>query len=254
MKRLPGVFSLLLFVWAPTGAQEVPNVASHPPASTAADASRAKLVPSAIPRVIQFRGSLVRIQGAAKAEVAGVVFALYEQQDSTTPLWTETQNVELDEQGQYEVLLGATQNEGLPLDMFTSSRARWLAAQPTSPGLAAPARVILVGVPYALKATDAEMLGGRPASAYALSGAANGAHPAESSGASSAVVTAGPVKNLSVMTPTPGGTAGRIPKFSAGIRLSTLLLPIREPTSGSGSRLRPTSWTWPETSARRGWC
>jgi hypothetical protein len=58
-------------------------------------------------------------------------------------------------------------SEGLPVDLFTSGEVRWLGIQV---GLEAePPRVLLVSVPYALKAGDAETLGGKPASAYMLS-------------------------------------------------------------------------------------
>ena len=93
----------------------------------------------------------------------GNVFTFAEQEGGT-PLWTETQVAETDAQGNYTVHLGATNPQGLPLDLFTTGAARWLAIQtaeqPDQP------RVLLVGVPYALKAADADTLGGKPASAY----------------------------------------------------------------------------------------
>jgi hypothetical protein len=80
--------------------------------------------------------------------------------------WSEIQNVPLDEQGYYTVLLGAMQPNGLPLDLFTTGKARWLGVQPQLAGVAEQPRVLLVGVPYALKAADADTLGGQPASAF----------------------------------------------------------------------------------------
>jgi hypothetical protein len=74
----------------------------------------------------------------------------------------------LDDQGHYTVLLGATQPDGLPLDLFTSGRARWLAVQPELSGVGEQPRVLLVGVPYALEAADAQTLEGKPASAFVL--------------------------------------------------------------------------------------
>ncbi|MGO9270576.1 MAG: hypothetical protein ACLQOO_10040 [Terriglobia bacterium] len=69
------------------------------------------------------------------------------------------------------MLLGTTQPEGLPLDLFTSGKALWLGVQPQLPGAVEQPRVLLVAVPYALKASDSDTLGGKPASAYALAGA-----------------------------------------------------------------------------------
>ena len=55
-------------------------------------------------------------------------------QEGGSPLWSESQKVQVDEQGRYTVLLGATQAEGLPLDLFTSGKALWLGVQPQLPG------------------------------------------------------------------------------------------------------------------------
>jgi hypothetical protein len=95
----------------------------------------------------------------------------------------ETQKVQLDAQGRYTVLLGATEPDGLPLDLFTSSKARWLGVQPQLPGEGEQPRVLLVGVPYALKAADADTLGGKPLSAFVL---------AETASASSAIDSSSP--------------------------------------------------------------
>jgi hypothetical protein len=93
-------------------------------------------------------------------------FAIYPEQADATALWQETQTLQLDEQGRYSVLLGAMQAEGLPVELFTSGEARWLGV--AAGKLPEQPRVLMVSVPYALKAADAETLGGKPASAYAL--------------------------------------------------------------------------------------
>ena len=66
-------------------------------------------------------------------------------------------------------MLGITQNDGVPVDLFSSTEARWLGVQFIRSGEVEQPRVRLVSVPYALEAVDAGMLGGRPASAYLLS-------------------------------------------------------------------------------------
>jgi 6-phosphogluconolactonase (cycloisomerase 2 family) len=95
-----------------------------------------------------------------------VTFAIYKEQEGGAALWLETQNVELDEAGRYTVLLGATKSAGLPLELFLGGETRWLGAQVQLPGEVEQRRVLLVSVPYALKAADAETLGGKPASVY----------------------------------------------------------------------------------------
>ena len=58
--------------------------------------------------------------------------------------------------------------DGIPLHVFASAEARWLGLAWIRAGEVEGARTRLTSVPYALKALDAETLGGRPASAYLL--------------------------------------------------------------------------------------
>ena len=81
-------------------------------------------------------------------------------------MWIETQNVRPDKFGHYTVMLGATKSQGLPTDLFASGEARWLGVQ--AQGQAEQPRVMLLAVPYALKAGDAQTVGGLPASAFVL--------------------------------------------------------------------------------------
>ncbi len=144
----------------------------------AVEAARGKSVApqASVLRLIRFNGAVrdgeVRLPAAGRPRtgVAGITFALYAEQEGGSPLWLETQNVALDEEGRYTALLGMTSNDGLPLELFTTEEARWLGIQVQ--GEPEQARVLLVSVPYALKAADAEMLGGKPASAFVLSEAA----------------------------------------------------------------------------------
>jgi hypothetical protein len=77
--------------------------------------------------------------------------------------------VRLNEQGRYTVLLGGTLPEGLPLDLFTTGRALWLGVQAQLPGEGEQPRVPLVAAPYALKAVDADTLGGKSVGDFVLS-------------------------------------------------------------------------------------
>jgi hypothetical protein len=95
-----------------------------------------------------------------------MTFALYLDQEGGSPLWLETQNVSLDPQGRYTALLGATSNDGLPLELFTSGEARWLGIQVQ--GQREQPRVLLAAVPYALRAEEAQRLAGREASEFLL--------------------------------------------------------------------------------------
>jgi len=119
-------------------------------------------------RLMKFSGALRDRAGNARTGAVGLTFALYKDQQGGSPLWLEVQNAQLDEQGRYTVLLGSTKSEGLPLELFSTGEARWLGVQLNLPGEEEQARVLLVSVPYALKAADAETLGGKPPSAFLL--------------------------------------------------------------------------------------
>ena len=134
-----------------------------------------------VPRLMRISGTLnlwtdaggVSAAGAATSQpdlhrtsgVVGVTFALYAEETGGAPLWLETQNVQVDNTGHYSVLLGSTQAEGLPIELFTSGQAQWLGVQ--QQGQTEQPRIMLFSVPYALKAADAETFGGKPPSAYA---------------------------------------------------------------------------------------
>jgi len=121
-----------------------------------------------VPRVVWFSGSFRPADGQPVAPVETVTLAVYADQEGGTPLWQETQNVVVGGDGRYDVLLGSTMAQGLPLDLFASGQPRWLGVRFNRAGESEQPRVHLASVPYALKAADAETLGGRPASAYAL--------------------------------------------------------------------------------------
>ncbi|MGO9270364.1 MAG: hypothetical protein ACLQOO_08955, partial [Terriglobia bacterium] len=139
--------------------------------STSAAADDRAAVPGAgtvVPRLSRFSGVAADAAGKPVSGPVTLVFSLYALEEGGPPLWSETQSLTLDVQGRYTVVLGATEAEGLPLDLFTSGRALWLGVQPQLPAAVEQPRVLLVAVPYALKASDSDTLGGKPASAYAL--------------------------------------------------------------------------------------
>ncbi len=179
-----------------------------------------------VPRLIRFSGAVNDDPGQLRRGVVGITFALYKDQAGGAALWLETQNVSLDAQGRYTVLLGANSAEGMPVELFTANEARWLGVQPEGQ---AEQRVLLVSVPYALKAADAETLGGRPASSFVLaapaansgsgsSGSQTGGNTGTNSAGSSAngispnaTCTSG---SCPVSTSAPGGTANFLPLFT----------------------------------------
>jgi len=153
--------------------------------------------PYAVPRLVKFTSSLKDANGKPVTGTVGITFLLYRDEHDGAPLWIETQNINLDAGGRYSVTLGSTTSQGLPAELFTTSEARWLGVQVQ--GQQEQPRVLLLSVPYAMKALDAETLGGKPASAFATT---------SSSGGNSGL------KGDTPGTITGSGTKGHIPKFT----------------------------------------
>jgi hypothetical protein len=172
---------------------------------------------AAVPHLVRFTGGVKDANGQPKGGVAGVTFSLYKDDQGGVPLWIETQNVQLDSSGRYSVMLGATKADGVPADLFTSGEARWLGVQPA--GQAEQTRVLLLSVPYALKAGDASTLGGLPPSAFVL------AVPAISSGASSGSTISLPPASgappASSNVTTTGGTVNALPLFTTATNIQS---------------------------------
>ena len=161
----------------------------------------------AVPQLVKYAGT---IPGTSSG-TTGVIFALYKDQTGGAPLWQEVQSVPVDSSGHYVAFLGVGSRHGLPVDLFSSGEARWLGVQ--AQGQAEQARVLLVSVPYAMKASDAETLGGLPASAFLRADVASGVQ------AASYINTAAVASAASQLASTPaivasGASAGYLPVFT----------------------------------------
>ncbi len=169
---------------------------------------------SQIPTVVSFSGILPTAAAnvTRPANLEGVTFLLYSEPQGGQPLWMETQTIHPDAAGHYSVSLGVT-TQGLPRDLFTGGQARWLGIQVA--GEAEQPRVLLVAVPYALKAADAETLGGLHPSDFQLAKpAASPTQPNSTSAAKSAAAT----------TVTGTGTSGYLPLWTSASVLSNSAL------------------------------
>ncbi len=152
------------------------------------------------PPLLSFSGVLTNRNGKPLTAITGATFSLYAEQEGGAPLWLETQNVQPDKTGHYTVQLGSTTSQGLPASLFASGQARWLGVQ--AQGEAEQPRIMLLSVPYALKAGDAETLGGKPPSAFMT---------ASSNGASG--------NNVTANTITGGGTKDYVPLWLSKTKL-----------------------------------
>ena len=162
-----------------------------------------------VPRLTKFSGAMKDLTGKPLMGPVDINFAIYNEPTDAAPLWQETQTLQLDDRGHYTVLLGAMQPEGLPTELFTSGGARWL--EVNAAGAGAQPRTLLVSVPYALKAGDAETLGGKPASAYLLAQPAQGT----TAGTATVIATAPGAVGATPAAAQPGETkSGPTPDFS----------------------------------------
>jgi hypothetical protein len=169
---------------------------------------------------VNFSGRAADAQGKIITGIAGATFAIYQDQYDGTPLWMETQNVTTDAKGNYTAQLGATKPDGLPLDLFTTGNARWLGVR-INGGEEQP-RIMLLSVPYALKAGDAQTLGGLPASAFALA-APVVAEPSASSVAPAANSSPASPSTASDVT-TSGGTVNALPLFTTATNVQNSIV------------------------------
>ena len=171
-----------------------------------------------VPRLVSFSGKAVDAQGKPLSGIAGVTFAIYKDQAGGAPLWMETQNVQADSKGNYSTQLGATKSDGLPVELFASGEARWLGVR-VNGGEEQP-RVMLLSVPYALKAGDAATIGGLPPSAFMLAvPPSRGAAGTSGDGASSDPAASAPPPASTVTTN--GGTVNALPLWTTATNVQS---------------------------------
>jgi hypothetical protein len=182
--------------------------------ATAAVAQSTSGTSEAVPRLVKYSGVVKDDAGRPKTGVVAVTFALYKDQNGGAPLWLETQNVQTDNKGSYTALLGSTKPDGLPADLFSSNEARWLGVQPE--GQAEKVRVLFVSVPYALKAADAETIGGLPPSAFVLASPSGSGSRSTGTAAGTAVSPGASVGGT--------GTTDFIPKWTKSTTLGNSVL------------------------------
>jgi hypothetical protein len=207
------------FAWAQEDGQSAPAAAAI----------------ATVPRLIRINGSVRDEAGNPRTGNIAVTFTLYNDEGGQVAVWQESQNVKLDASGRYNALLGASNESGLPLEIFSAGQARWLGVRPE--GQAEQPRVLFLSVAYALKAADTDMLGGRPASAYALAGNQNSqaqptgtqmgsinsgvivASSAGSSGSGNLPLLVSPQTACSAITSDGTATANQVTKFTTACNI-----------------------------------
>ena len=191
--------------------QAIPSVGdgASPESSQPASTQRSSF---GVPRLIPVNGVLTDGNGTAITSAVTMALRIYAEQEGGAPIWQELQNVELDRQGRYSVVLGAGTPDGLSADLFTSGQGRWLGVQ--ADGYSESPRTMILSVPYALKSGDAETLGGLPASAFALASSTSPRRSADDAGATlTSTMTAAPAAASNTNTIKGAGTANFVSKF-----------------------------------------
>ena len=178
---------------------------------------------STVPSLVNYNGTLTEGSGKPLTVISGVTFSLYKDSEGGAPLWMETQNVRPDKLGHYTVQLGSTTSAGLPSEVFMSGEARWLGIQLV--GEAEQPRVLLVAVPYAMKAGDAATIGGLPPSAFVLATpvSANG-NAADRAAVTSDASSSAALPATSSDVTTAGGTVNAIPLFTTATNIQNSIL------------------------------
>jgi len=157
-----------------------------------------------VPPLVKFSGVLTDVNSKALTGTVGVTFSLYNEAQGGAALWVETQNVTPDKAGHYSVMLGSTTTEGIPASLFGRGEARWLGVQ--AQGQNEQPRTLLMSVPYALKALDAETVGGLPPSAFMKAAAPGVGSAANSNVPGAAISGSGTANHVTKWTGT--GTLG----------------------------------------------
>jgi hypothetical protein len=181
---------------------------------------------AAVPPLVNFSGTLTDADGKPMSGTVAVTFSLYSEQTGGAALWMETQNVQPDNHGHYTVMLGSTSSTGLPSDIFVAGEAHWLGVQVDGAGdqQAEQTRVLLVSAPYALKAGDAQTLGGLPASAFVLATPPTSAATTASPDSAPVTPTGSVMPATTSDVTTTGGSVDAIPLFSTATSIQNSLL------------------------------
>jgi hypothetical protein len=172
---------------------------------------------AAVPKLVRFSGVLLDGRGWPITVPVQVTFSIYAQPsgEDQPARWQETQQVSPNSKGGYTVLLGAATTGGVPVEIFKSGESQYLGVK--TEGEPEQSRVLMVSVPYALKAGDAATLGGLPASAFALAGS-------QSASAATTITSSGKSAKSATPAPTPvtttGGTSGYLSVFNGASSLA----------------------------------
>jgi hypothetical protein len=114
---------------------------------------------SPVPTLIRVSSSLNDLNGKALSGPQGLTFAVYQNQEGGSAIWSESQTITPDSHGRYTAVWGSVTVGGIPSELFASGETQWIGVTPDD-GFERP-RIAITTVPYAFKAAEADTLGGK---------------------------------------------------------------------------------------------
>lgn len=121
---------------------------------------------AAAPTIVPLSGELRTASGAPRTGAVRLVVTIYASRGANEPLWSEEQSIDVDASGHYSLRLGSATEGGIPREVFHESDGRWIGIAEKN-DLEQP-RFMIVSVPYAARAYEAETVGGKSASDFVL--------------------------------------------------------------------------------------
>lgn len=122
--------------------------------------------PTSPPTFLFVTGQLTTAEGAARTGTVALTLSLYQGEFDTEALWQEQQFVDLDSAGRYTVSFGSTQVDGIPQQYLVNGTGLYVGAAET--GQPEHLRTVISSAAYAVKAFEADLLSGKPASDFVL--------------------------------------------------------------------------------------
>lgn len=113
-----------------------------------------------LPRKIRLTGILKKLGAKDPSGIARIDFSLYQNEEGGSPLWAESQQIQLSANVEDDVVIGGITD--LPEGLFESNKTLWLELR--IDGEVQPSRTRLLGVPYAFRSLEADSVGGKSAS------------------------------------------------------------------------------------------
>src|SRR5579883_2163216 len=82
-----------------------------------AQTAQSNTTTTAVPRLVRISSTFHPLNGSATSPIEGATLSIYATETGGTALWQETQNIAVDSDGHYSLLLGSTRNDGIPMEL-----------------------------------------------------------------------------------------------------------------------------------------